>query len=157
MRRVFADEILMHAKENPNIVLLTADLGYKLWDEFAEMLPRQFINCGASEQCMLDVSVGLALSGKVPFCYTITPFLIYRPFETIRTYLSREKLHVILMGSGRDKDYELDGFSHNASDVGNFLRILKIKSYFPKRKDEIPMIVNEVLKNPGAAFVSLQR
>ena len=101
---------------NEDIYLLTGYLGFGLFDKIRNDYPTRFYNCGASEQAMSDIAVGLALSGKTPIVYSITPFLLYRAFETWRTYVNKEILHVILVGSGRDKDYEVDGFSHDASD-----------------------------------------
>ena len=103
-------------KEKEDIIVLTGDLGFGLFDEIRESYPHRFINCGAAEQAMSDIAVGLALSGKTPVVYSITPFLLYRAFETWRTYVNHEILHVILLGSGRDNNYEVDGFSHDATD-----------------------------------------
>jgi transketolase len=48
--------------------------------------------------------------------YSITPFVLYRPFEWIRNYLDHEKIPVKLVGGGRDKDYGYLGFSHWAEE-----------------------------------------
>ena len=101
---------------NPDIYLVTADLGMGMWDKIRDDFPDRFLNTGASEQAASDICVGLALSGKIPVFYSITPFLLYRCFETLRTYINHEELHVILVGSGRDDDYKHDGFSHDATD-----------------------------------------
>jgi transketolase len=121
MRRAFADELLKQMDKNENIIVITGDLGFKMFDEIRKKHPYQLVNCGAAEQGMMDIACGLALSGKIPFVYSITPFLIYRPFETLRTYINHEKIPVTLVGSGRDKDYERDGISHDATDVKGFL------------------------------------
>lgn len=158
MRRTFADELLKQMKINDNIYLLTGDLGYKMWDEIRDTYPKRFINTGAAEQAMLDIACGLTLDGKIPFCYSITPFLIYRPLETIRTYINHEKLPVKLVGSGRDKDYEHDGISHYAHDVKGFLDLLpNIKQYWPESKSAIPQMLGEMLKDYGPSFISLKR
>jgi len=80
MRREFVNWIELQIENNPNIVLITADLGYGLFDNLKQKFPNNFINCGASEQLMIGLAVGLAYSNKIPFCYSITPFLLYRPF-----------------------------------------------------------------------------
>jgi len=98
------------------IFLLTADLGYGILDDIRRDFPKRAINVGASEQLMIGMAVGLANSGFVPVCYSITPFLLYRPFEMIRNYVNHEKLNVKLVGSGRDKDYAHDGITHWADD-----------------------------------------
>lgn len=163
MRKTFATELVKQAKQNPDIMLLTGDLGYGMWDQFRKELPQQFINCGASEQAMMGIAVGLALSGKIPFVYSITPFLLYRPLETIRTYINHEKINVKLIGSGRDTDYLHDGISHWSHDIyplfdheqGPILD--NIQTYWPDKNEEIPEIVNKMITSPQPAFLSLRR
>jgi|SRR3990167_2046593 len=158
MRRTFARELLEKAKENKDIFLITADLGYGMWDEFRDALPNQFYNIGASEQAGMGIAVGLALRGKIPFVYSITPFLLWRPAETIRLYLNHEKIPVKLIGSGRDKDYKKDGISHDSTDVRELLAAWSnIVQFWPEDKEEIPNIVNELINNKKPSFLSLRR
>lgn len=116
MRRKFVEFLTKEVDKNPNIILITADLGYGLFDAFKERFPNNFINCGAAEQLMMGLCIGAAYEGKIPVAYSITPFLLYRPFELIRNYINKEKLNIKLVGSGRGKDYAHDGFSHWAED-----------------------------------------
>lgn len=158
MRRTFSEELYKHMLLNDQIFLLVGDLGYKMFDEIREKFPDRFINCGAAEQAMLDIACGLALDGKIPFVYSITPFLIYRPFETLRTYVNKEKISVKLVGSGRDKDYEHDGWSHDATDVKGFLdQFPNIKQYWPMHKNAVPKMVADMIKDYGPSFISLKR
>ena len=116
MRRKFASDLYMLMKKDTNIVLITGDMGYGMFDKIRDGLPEQFINTGAAEMTMMGVAIGLALEGKIPVVYSITPFLLYRPFEAIRNYINHESIPVIMVGSGRGKDYDQAGFSHDASD-----------------------------------------
>ena len=97
MRGYFAYELYQRMKMNRAVVLICADLGYKVFDNHFKDIPKQCFNTGAAEQATMDIAVGMALSGKIPFVYSITPFLIYRPFETLRTYLHHEKIPVKLL------------------------------------------------------------
>ena len=116
MRKEFFTQLYVEMQRNQRIFFITGDLGYGLADHIRNDFPDRFINTGAAEQTMMGVAVGLALSGKVPVVYSITPFLLFRPFETIRNYISHESIPVTLVGSGRDDDYGHDGFSHFAGD-----------------------------------------
>ena len=143
---------------NPDIFLLTADLGYKLWDDIIAEFPKRAMNVGASEQAMIDIAIGLAYDGKIPFCYSITPFLLFRPFEGIRTYVDYENLNVKLVGGGRNDDYHVDGISHDATDIGLYLNQLKnISQHFPQDKREIKHIVEEMVNSKKPEFISLKR
>lgn len=156
MRRAFAKELVRRALADDRIWLVNADMGYKMWDEYISLVGDRYINVGAAEQVMLDVSVGLALSGKRPFAFTITPFFL-RGFETIRTYIAHEQIPVVMVGSGRDKDYAHDGISHDASDFRRILDALDVRQYCPESKEEIPDLLTKVLADPHPAFVSLKR
>ena len=158
MRRLFVEELYKEMARNPKIWLLTGDLGYGLWDKIKQDFPDRFLNTGAAEQALMGLGVGLALEGKVPFVYSITTFLLYRPFETIRNYINREKIPIRLVASGRDKDYEVDGFSHWSEDARYFLDGLpNIKQYWPNEKEEIPELVEEMTTNNKPCFISLRR
>ncbi len=154
----FGESLYFHMEKDKNIWLLVGDLGYKVFDKQFKDFPERTINVGASEQAMLDIAVGLALEGKTAICYSITPFLLYRAFETIRTYIDHEKIPVKLIGSGQNKDYAHDGYSHDASDVDNFMSQFKnIKSYYPQKKEDLPDLVKVMLKNKIPYFINLKR
>jgi len=164
MRRTFASELVKQAKLNPKIWLVTADLGMGMWDEFRDTYPDRFLNGGAAEQACADICVGLALEGKIPFFYSITSFALYRPFETWRTYVNHENIPVKIIGGGRDKDYTHDGISHWSEDAWKLFDgthqegiLNNIKAYWPETKEEIPSILDKMLKSNLPDFVSLRR
>lgn len=154
----FAAELYEQMAENNNIWLIVGDLGYKMFDLHFRDFPKRTINTGAAEQSMMGLAIGLALSGKIPFVYSITTFLLYRPFETIRTYINHEKIPVKLIGGGRDKDYEHDGISHWAEDDKDIVKIFtNIKSVWPKTKEEIPLIVKDMIISKDPWYLNLKR
>lgn len=159
MRGVFGFELYKAMSQNPDIYLLVGDLGYGVFDSHFTDFPQKCFNVGAAEQTLLDVAVGLAYQGKIPICYSITPFLLYRGFETIRTYINRENLAVKLIGSGRDLDYAHDGYSHDARDVRKILTTSfpLLEQFWPDRKQDIPGIVEQLVRNGMPSFLSLQR
>jgi len=158
MRGYFAFELWLQMQKNPNVYLISGDLGYGMFDQIKKDFPDRFINCGASEQTMIGIGVGLALEGKIPFCYSITPFLLYRPFEWIRNYLDHEKIPVILVGGGRNKDYEHDGFTHYAEEDKDVMKIFKnIEAYWPETKEEIPELVSKIIESKKPIYLNLSR
>lgn len=158
MRGWFAYELYKQMAKNQRIWLIVGDLGYKMFDYIKRDFPKRFINAGASEQAMMGIAVGLALMGKIPIVYSISTFLLYRPFETIRNYLDFEKIPVKLVGSGRNKDYIHDGISHWAEEDKEIMKVLKnIKAKWPEDKDEIPRLINEMLESKEPWYVNLRR
>ena len=105
---------------------------------------------------MIGMAVGLANSGFIPVCYSITPFLLYRPFEMIRNYINHEKLNIKLVGSGRDKDYSHDGITHWAEDDLQVMKNLSNISLFkPKHLSDV--MVNTFLFSDKPAYLNLSR
>lgn len=157
MRYTFANLLLEEMQQNKDIFFLTADLGYKIFDPLFNAFPNRVFNTGAAEQMMMSAAVGLALDKKLPVVYSITPFLLYRPFEIIRNYINNENLNVLMIGSGRDKDYEHDGFSHWAEDDKQILGCLSnIKTFHPNTKDELKNKFKECLYT-GPYYINLKR
>jgi transketolase len=156
MRKEFA--LLLHTEmsQNENIILLTGDLGYGLWDKIKIDYPDRFFNTLSSEQLMMGLASGLAMDGKIPIVYSITPFAIYRPFEFIRNYLHYEQIPVKILGGGRDKDYGYLGFSHLAEEDMDVLSVLNnIKLYKPK---EFTIdIFKEFLYNNYPSYLNLSK
>lgn len=158
MRAHFAHAIYKKMVKNKKIWVVVGDLGYKMWDQVKKDFPDRFINVGASEQAMLGIAVGLALSGKIPIVYSITTFLLYRPFETIRTYINHEKIPVKLIGGGRDKDYIHDGISHWSEDDKMIMANFKnIKSIWPEKNDEIAGLVSKMIESNEPWYLNLKR
>jgi transketolase len=156
MRKQFAEFLHNEMAVNENIYLLTGDLGYGLWDRIKIDYPDRFINFLSSEQLMLGAACGMAMEGKVPVVYSITPFVLYRPFEWIRNYLDHEQIPVKLVGGGRDKDYGYLGFSHWAEEdieiMSNFKNITLYKPSTPEKK-----IFNKLIYNRKPSYLNLSR
>lgn len=158
MRAEFKHLLLAAMRRDKNIVLLTGDLGYRFFDTIRDELPAQFVNVGSAEFLMVGIGCGLALSGKIPICHSISSFLLWRAAEQHRLYLNGEKIPVRLLGSGRDMDYAHDNLSHFATDDRAFLGILpNIKGYWPADIAECATILPEWLYGPNPAYLNLKR
>lgn len=142
--------------DNPDIFLLTGDLGFGMLDKIRDDFPKRFILCGASEQAMLGIAVGLALKGKIPFVYTISSFFM-RAAETIGLYLHGEQIPVKMCGSGRDDDYKHDGISHFSYLTQDFVKSLNIVQFYPQEKEEMQEVIKDMIENKKPSFVSLKR
>ena len=136
VRKTFVRLLHEEMRKNENIVFIIGDLGYGHFDKIREEFPDRVINPGAAEQLMLGMAVGFSLDGKIPVCYSMTPFILYRPFEIIRTYIDYENLPVILIGAGRGKDYASAGWSHWATDDKEHLSGFKnLQQRWPSSED----------------------
>lgn len=142
--------------QNKDIYFISCGLGWPRTDELKKFKDR-FVQAEASEQTALDISVGLAYEGKMPFVYTITTFFL-RGYETIRTYIDHEHLNVKLIGAGRDDDYSKhDGFSHECGDIPDLLSFFDIKQYFPETNEEMKQNLDEMITNKNPEFLSIKK
>jgi transketolase len=145
---------------NDRIYVLTADLGYSMWDELRVKHSTRFYCFGASEFAMTAAACGMALSGKIPVLYNITPFLLLRPFEINKLYINDEKIPLKLVGAGRDMDYKECGITHCLPEAKSILSttLPNIKQYWPETKDEITKeYLHEFIHNEIPSFISLRR
>lgn len=158
MKKDFFDFMFKKMQENKDIYLIFCGLGWPRIDEFLKAYPDRAFNFEASEQTVLDAAVGLAYENKIPFVYTITPFLL-RGFETIRTYINREKLHCVLIGAGVGDEYsKTDGFSHEAGDIMDLLGMLEnINQHYPDNKEELIKCIDEAIKIKEPHFVNIHK
>jgi transketolase len=158
MRKIFAKLLCNEMHKNKKIYVITADLGYGLWDEIRETFPDRFFNVGSSEMAMMGVGIGLAMEGMIPFVYSITPFALYRPFEMIRNYLDHEQIKVNIIGGGRDRDYGYLGFSHWAEEDKQVMSLFKnIRTFHPEESDDLQSLLLEVINTPSPVYINLKK
>lgn len=158
MRKAFSERLHLEMAKNKDIVVLTGDLGYGLWDRIRIDYQNRFFNVGSSEQLMMGMAAGMAMENKIPVVYSITPFLLYRPFEFIRNYVDHEKLPVKLIGGGRDKDYGYLGFSHWAEEDKNIMANFKnIKTLHPANEMEMDEQFSMILNKKIPVYMNLKR
>lgn len=119
MRDAFASALNEACKKHPNIFFLVADISpASSLQGFLDDNPTRFIDVGVSEQSLVGMAAGLAMSGYRPFAYTIANFTIYRPFEQVRVDLCYQNLPVVLVGVGAGISYSaLGGTHHTIEDV----------------------------------------
>ncbi len=157
MRKTFVDFLERKIREDESILLVTADLGYGLFDGIKERYPSSFLNCGASEHLMMSICVGAAYEGRKPVAYSITPFLIYRPFEVIRNYVNKESLNIKMIGSGRNMDYSHDGFSHWACEDATAMKTFHNVCCKWPSIDSIHSVLNEAFSSDKPYYINLCR
>ena len=154
MRRKFGKIIDMLAKKDKKIYLLVGDIGYGIFDDFRKNHPERFLNLGICEQSLIGVAAGMSLEGLKPWVYTITPFLLERPFEQVKLDIDQQKANVKLIGFA---DYPTLGPTHGELNARKTSKLFKnIKSYFPKDSLETEKYIIDCYKNKGPNFVSLK-
>jgi len=158
MRKEFAQLLLEEMSINSRIRVVTADLGFGILNHVRHAYSDRFFNVGAAEQLMIGAGIGIAEEGLIPVCYSMSSFLLYRPFEFLRNYVNAENIPVKLVGSGRDKDYNHDGLSHWAHDDEQVLASLpNIKIYKPKSIEELENVWPDFINSLEPSYLNLTR
>ena len=154
MRRKFGKILNNLAKKDKKIILLVGDIGYGIFDDFRKEHPKRFIKLGICEQSLIGFASGLALEGLKPWVYTITPFLIERPFEQIKIDIDQQNVDVKLVGYS---DYPTLGPTHTELNGNKMMQLFKnIISYFPEDGEETKKVTFLAYEKNGPAFISLK-
>ena len=154
MRRCLGKVLTKLAEQDESIYLIVGDIGFKVFDEFQEKFPERFINIGLCEQSMIGVAAGMALEGLKPWVYTITPFLIERPFEQIKLDIDQQNVNVNLVGFS---DYPTLGPTHTELDGRKTMSMFEnIQSWFPENREETEKYLYQAYKSSGPTFISLK-
>ena len=156
MRNAFAKYITALAQEDERVVLLSGDIGNRLFDDFKAKCPGRFFNCGVAEAKLVGMAAGMALSGLRPVCYTITPFLTYRCMEQIRIDVCYHHVPVIIVGTGAGLSYASLGATHHSCEEMGMLRLLPGMTVIAPADDaEVRGALKAVMQSPDPAYIRI--
>lgn len=143
MRAAFSDALVRLAKADKNVLLLTGDHGYALFDAFRRDCPKQYVNAGIAEQNMVGMAAGLARMGYRPIVYGLSAFVPVRVVEQIKLDVAHDELPVIFIGDGAGFVYSHLGTSHQSSeDIACTRAIPQLSIYSPGDRFELTMCMN---------------
>lgn len=156
MRTAFIEELLACAGSRPEIMLLTADLGFSVLERFRDRLPRQFLNVGVAEQNMMGVAAGLAHMGRTVFTYSIANFPTLRCFEQVRNDVCYHRLPVRVVAVGGGFTYSTQGYTHHGvEDIGVMRTLPGMTVIAPGDPHEAMLATRALCGHPGPAYLRL--
>ncbi len=156
MRNAFASEITALAGEDPRVVMLSGDIGNRLFDDFKKKHSARFFNCGVAEANMVGLAAGLALSGLRPVAYTITPFITARVFEQIKVDVCYHNVPVVLVGVGAGLSYASLGTTHHSCEDIGLMRLLPHMTILcPGDSWEVRAALRAALKLDGPVYIRI--
>jgi transketolase len=156
MRNAYISTLYDLARENRNILALVSDNGAVVYDDFRRDFPDQFLNVGISEQNLVSLSAGLAVSGKIPFAYTIAGFLTMRAFEQVRNDVCLQKTNVKLVGIGVGFVYSDLGPTHHTTEDIALMRSLPGMTIFsPADPVETRQVTRAAAQWEGPVYIRL--
>ncbi len=156
MRNAFAREIEALADERPDIVMLSADIGNRLFDSLKAKHPSRFYNCGVAEANMIGVASGLALGGLRPVAYTIAPFITARCLEQIKIDICYFDLPVLIVGVGGGLSYAELGVTHQSVEDISQLRVFpNINIVCPSDATEVRLAIRAAVESARPTYIRL--
>jgi transketolase len=158
MRDAFVRTLEGIAQKDPNVSLVTGDLGFGVLTNFAKRFPKQYINAGVSEQNMTGLAVGMALEGKTVFTYSIGNFPTLRCLEQIRNDACYHGANVKIVAVGGGYVYGSLGLSHHATEDLAIMRALpNITVLAPGDPVEAAAATEAIYRTPGTCYLRLGR
>lgn len=158
MRDVFAQVMLELARADSRIMLLTADLGFSVFETYAASFPSQYLNVGVAEQNMTGIAAGLAMEGRIVFTYSIANFPTLRCLEQIRNDICHHHANVRIVAVGGGLSYGALGASHHATEDLAILRSLPhLAVVAPGDLWEAAEATRALAHHSGPAYLRLDR
>jgi transketolase len=156
VRNAFADELTKLGDDDDRVVMLSGDIGNRLFDAFKDKHPNRFFNCGVAEANMTGLAAGLAMNGLRPVTYTITPFVTTRCLEQIRTDVCYHDVPVTIVSVGAGLSYAGLGPTHHACEDVAFLRALpNLVVICPGDAWEVRAALRAVMKQDKPAYIRM--
>lgn len=159
IRDGFFETLLKHYKKNKKVVLITADQGAFLLNEFKNFDDKRCLFFNISEQHMVSFASGLAMSGYDVYIYAISPFLIFKTVEQIKVDLDlNPNINLTLIGSGTGLCYSADGPTHHSlEDIAVMSPFKNISIFTPSNYIDALNISLFISKHGGLNYVRLDK
>lgn len=158
MRKAINRKLIEMASNDRNIILLTADVGFKVFKEFREKFPEQYINVGIAESSMIGMAAGLALNKKKVFVYSIATFATMRCFEQIRVDLCYQNLPVTIIGGGAGLVYGTAGATHQAiEDIAVMSNLPNMTVIAPGDPIEVEYAIEKSTGLKGPCYIRIAK
>ena len=158
MRDTFIRTLTAMAETRPDLMLLTADLGFAVLDDWISRFPRQFLNAGIAEQNMTGLAAGMALEGRTVFTYSLGNFPTVRCLEQIRNDVCYHHANVKIVSVGGGMSYGPVGFSHHATEDLAIMRALPdMLVLAPGDLWETEEATRALVRMPGPAYLRLDK
>jgi transketolase len=156
VRNAFVRTLFELAANDPRIVLATGDIGFNLFESFAERNPAQFLNAGVADQNITGVAAGMALTGKMVFTYTIANFPTLRCLEQIRNDDSIHDANVKVVAVGGGMAYGSLGPTHHAvEDLGILRTLPNLTVVAPGDPIETELVTRAIAAIDGPCYLRL--
>jgi transketolase len=158
MRKTFINTLLKEARKDERIFLITPDLGYSILEPFQQEFPDRFLNVGIAEQNAISVAAGLALNGKIPYVYSIIPFITSRCHEQVKLDCAYMNTNVRIVGVGAGYSYGAAGATHHSiEDIAIMRALPNMAIVAPGCPNEVEALVKYSTNHSGPMYIRLSK
>ena len=139
-----------------DLVIISVDMGAAALNEFKGS--PFLLNIGPSEQLAVTMAAGLALKGKRPYVYGLSPFITLRALEQIRVSVCSMNLPVTIVGIGAGLSYGEAGVTHHGTEDLNIMRCLPNMTIINvSTLDMAEYYAKETFQYPEARYIRLDK
>jgi transketolase len=159
VRKAYGEALAALGETRPEVVVLSADVSNSDFSYmFQERFPDRFFNVGIAEPCLVDVAVGFAREGKIPFANTFAFLLALRAAEAVRTSVCFSRTNVKLAAAYSGLSDSFDGPTHHAiTDIALMRALPNMTVVVVADATEATLAVPAVAAWPGPVFLRLSR
>lgn len=158
MRDYFTKALMEEAKIDQDLVFITGDLGFGVFERFEELYPNQYFNLGIAEQAMTGVATGMALEGKRTITYSIGNFPTLRCLEQIRNDAAYHNVNLTIVAIGGGFAYGQLGMSHHATEDMAIMKALpNVDVLVPGTDSEAEEISKIALNRNCTSYIRLDK
>ena len=158
-RESYGNALIEIGKENPNLVVLDADLAAATkTGMFKKVFPERHIDCGIAESNMAGVAAGLSLTGKIPFMSSFAMFAAGRAFEQVRNSIGYPHLNVKIGATHAGITVGEDGATHQCNeDIALMRTIPGMVVMCPADDVEAKAAVRAAVEYDGPVYIRFRR
>ena len=158
LRKAFILNMERLMEKDEKVWLLYGDVGFSFMEPIIKRFPKQVLNCGIAEQNMMGMAVGLTHVNIKPYVYTMSNFILLRPYEQVRNDICYGNANVKLFGVKGSEAYKFLGMSHNlyGNEEQNLLAELpNITKHFPQTEAETEKLMLEEYERFGPSYTRI--
>ncbi|OGC11273.1 transketolase [candidate division WOR-1 bacterium RIFOXYA12_FULL_52_29] len=158
-RDAYGKALAQLGKENPNVVVLDADLSASTKTaEFGKLFPDRFFNMGVAEQDMISTAAGLAACGKIAFASTFAVFGSGRAWDQVRLSVAYTRANVKIVVTHAGIVTGEDGASHQANEDIAIMRVIpNMTVVVPSDSVETEKVIRAAAEFHGPMYIRLSR
>jgi transketolase len=154
MKTAFIKTITSLMENHKDMVIVTADMGFSVFEDIQKRFPDRFFNTGITEQASVSFAAGMALSGYTVYFYAQAAFSTMRCFEQVRLDVAYNHLNVKIIGTNAGFSLNQLGASHFSVEDVALMRLLPDMTVFtPGDPSEMELAMNKSYEIDGPTYL----